>query len=41
VSNANLVLVPSAAIVLAVIAANLIGDGFAARTRSRARQVVG
>ncbi len=41
VSNANLVLVPSAAIVLAVIAANLIGDGFAARTRSRAEQVVG
>ena len=41
VTNANLVLAPSAAIVSAVIAANLIGDGFAARTRSRARQVAG
>lgn len=41
VGTPNLVLAPGVAIVLAVIAANLAGDGFAARTRSRARQVTG
>jgi peptide/nickel transport system permease protein len=35
----QMVFVPAAAIVLAVTAANLIGDGMAARTRARMRAV--